>query len=125
MWSGAMQAVVGAEAAREQHLKLGSTMISTHGLDIGGELHRNAAYTVVGILKPNGSVIDRLILADLKSIKVVHVDVGDPDEQGPAQIAGQGYDKDGNPIAISAMVAKFSSPIAAASHRARSACRPT
>ncbi len=114
MWTGAMEAVVGAEAARAQHLKLGSEMISTHGLDIGGELHRNASYRVVGILKPNGSVIDRLILADLKSIRVVHVDVADPDEQGPTQVAGQGYDKDGNPIAISAMLAKFSSPIAAA-----------
>ncbi len=114
LWHGAMEAVVGAEAARSQHLAIGSKMISTHGLDVGGELHRNAAYTVVGILKPNGSVIDRVILADLKSIRVVHVDVDDPDEQGPTQVAGQGYDKDGNPIAISAMVAKFSSPIAAA-----------
>lgn len=114
MWTGAMEAVVGAEAAHAQHLTIGSKMISTHGLDIGGELHRNASYTVVGILKPNGSVIDRLILADLKSIRVVHVDLDDPDEQGPTQVAGQGYDKDGAPIAISAMVAKFSSPIAAA-----------
>lgn len=114
MWTGAMEAVVGAEAARQQHLHLGSTMISTHGLDIGGELHTNAHYTVVGILAPTGTVIDRLILADLKSIKVVHVDTSDPDEQGPAQVAGQGYDAEGNPIAISAMIAKFSSPIAAA-----------
>ena len=114
MWTGAMEAVVGAEAARAQHLVIGSRMISTHGLDVGGELHKNAAYTVVGILKPNGSVIDRLILADLRSIRVVHVDTADPDEQGPTQVAGQGYDKDGNPIAISAMVARFSSPIAAA-----------
>ena len=114
MWTDAMEAVVGAEAARQQHLHLGSTMISTHGLDIGGELHTNAHYTVVGILAPTGTVIDRLILADLKSIRVVHVDTSDPDEQGPTQVAGGGYDKDGNPIAISAMIARFSSPIAAA-----------
>ena len=114
MWSGAMEAVIGAEAAGQQHLHLGSTMISTHGLDIGGELHTNAHYTVVGILAPTGTVIDRLILADLKSIRVVHVDMSDPDEQGPTQVAGQGYDAEGNPIAISAMIAKFSSPIAAA-----------
>ena len=114
MWTGAMQAVVGAEAAGRLHLHLGATMISTHGLDIGGELHTNAHYTVTGILAPTGTVIDRLILADLKSIRVVHVDTADPDEQGPAQVAGRGYDADGNPIAISAMVATFSSPIAAA-----------
>lgn len=114
MWTGAMQAVVGAEAAGQQHLRLGSTMISTHGLDIGGELHTNAHYTVVGILAPTGTVIDRLILADLKSIRVVHVDTSDPDEQGATQVAGRGYDADGNPIAISAMIATFSSPIAAA-----------
>ncbi len=114
MWTGAMQAVVGAEAAKQQHLHLGSTMISTHGLDIGGELHTNAHYTVTGILAPTGTVIDRLILADLKSIRVVHVDTSDPDEQGPTQVAGGGYDADGNPIAISAMIARFSSPIAAA-----------
>ncbi len=114
MWTGAMEAVIGAEAARQQHLHMGSTMISTHGLDIGGELHTNAHYTVVGILAPTGTVIDRLVLADLKSIKVVHVDMSDPDEHGPTQVAGQGYDADGNPLAISAMIAKFSSPIAAA-----------
>ena len=114
MFSGAMEAVVGAGAARQQGLRLGSTMVSTHGLDVGGELHTNVVYKVVGILKPNGSVIDRLILSDLKSIRVVHVDTSDPDEQGPSQVAGQGYDKDGNPVAISAMLAKFSSPIAAA-----------
>ena len=109
-----MGAVIGAEAAQHQHLHLGSTMISTHGLDIGGELHTNAHYTVVGILAPTGTVVDRLILADLKSIKVVHIDTSDLDEQGPTQVAGQGYEADGNPIAISAMIAKFSSPIAAA-----------
>ena len=114
MWMGAMEAVAGAEAAEQQHLHLGSTMISTHGLDIGGELHTNAHYTVTGILAPTGTVIDRLILADLKSIRVVHVATSDPDEQGPTQVAGGGYDKDGNPIAISAMLARFASPIAAA-----------
>ena len=114
MWTGAMQAVVGAEAAQRQQLHLGSTMLSTHGLDIGGELHRNAHYTVVGILAPTGTVVDRLILADLRSIRVVHVDTADPDEQGPNQVAGQGYDRDGAPVAISAMIARFSSPIAAA-----------
>ncbi len=114
MWTGAMEAVVGAEAAGQQHLHIGSTMISTHGLDVGGELHTNAHYTVVGILAPTGTVIDRLILADLKSIRVVHTDAGDPDEQGPSQVGGRGYDADGNPLAISAMIARFSSPIAAA-----------
>lgn len=114
MWTGAMEAVAGAEAARQQHLHIGQHLISTHGLDIGGELHKNAFYTVVGVLKPTGTVIDRLILADLKSIKVVHVDMSDPDEQGANQVAAQGYDANGDPIAISAMVARFSSPIAAA-----------
>jgi len=113
MWSGAMEAVVGSEAAREQGLKLGSVLISTHGLDLGGDLHQTTTYRVVGLLKPTGSVIDRLILSDLKSIQVVHAGL-DPDEKGPDQIAGKGYDKSGNPLAVSAFLARFSSPIAAA-----------
>ncbi len=114
IWTGAMEIVAGAEAARRQQLHLGATLVSTHGLDVGGELHRNAHYAIVGILKPTGAAIDRLLLADLKSIRVVHTDTSDPDEQGSSQVAGQGYDRDGTPIAISAIVAKFSSPIAAA-----------
>ena len=114
MWSGAMEVLAGAQAVRAQHLHIGSTLISTHGLDVGGELHTNAKYTVVGTLEPTGTVIDRLILSDLKSIRVVHTDTSDPDEQGASQVAGRGYDADGNPLAISAVVARFSSPIAAA-----------
>ena len=53
-------------------LNLGDKFYSTHGFGDDGHIHDNHHYEVVGILKHSNSVIDKLILTDLKSVWEVH-----------------------------------------------------
>lgn len=71
-WNAPLEAVLGAEVARTQGLKLGDVFVGEHGLARGGERHVDTPYRVVGILKPTGAVIDRLALTDISSVWKVH-----------------------------------------------------
>ena len=84
LWTQPMQVVLGATAARQLGLALGNTFVGTHGLGTGGHAHGDSIYTVVGILAPSASVLDRLILTDTASVWKVHEDytaVDDEDRQ--------------------------------------------
>ncbi|MDD5480316.1 FtsX-like permease family protein [Rhodoferax sp.] len=84
LWTQPMQVVLGATVARKLGLALGQTFVGTHGLGEGGHVHGDSTYTVVGILAPSGSVLDRLILTDTASVWKVHEDytaVDDEDRQ--------------------------------------------
>lgn len=74
LWTQPMQAVLGATVAQRMGLQLGQTFVGSHGLGAGGHTHGETAYTVVGILEPSGSVLDRLILTDTASVWKVHED---------------------------------------------------
>ncbi len=74
LWTQPMQVVVGSTAARKMGLKLGDSFVGTHGMGDGGHVHGDSAYSVVGILAPSGSVLDRLILTDTASVWKVHED---------------------------------------------------
>jgi len=84
LWTQPMQVVLGATTARQLGLALGNTFVGTHGLGAGGHAHGDSVYTVVGILAPSASVLDRLILTDTASVWKVHEDytaVDDEDRQ--------------------------------------------
>lgn len=72
-WSQPMEATVGAEVARQGGLKIGDTFYGAHGLD-GNEdnAHREHGYRVVGIMRPSGTVLDRLVLTAIESVWSVH-----------------------------------------------------
>jgi putative ABC transport system permease protein len=71
-WSGAMQAVLGAQAARDTGLKTGSSFVGSHGLGGGGQGHGGSPYRVSGVLAPCGCVVDRLVLTSLESVWHLH-----------------------------------------------------
>ena len=70
-WTEPMQVVLGAEAAQRLQFGIGARFAGQHGLS-GGEAHEDRRFVVVGILKPTGSTIDRLVLTDLASVWEVH-----------------------------------------------------
>ena len=72
IWDEEMEAVVGAEAAKLKNLIIGSELISTHGIDVGGDAHGDTPIIVTGILEPTGTVLDRLILTNVETIWEVH-----------------------------------------------------
>jgi putative ABC transport system permease protein len=77
IWNDKMQLVMGAEAARKSGKHIGDTIAGTHGFALHGEVHEQFPYKVVGILKPTGTVLDRLILTDTQSVWYIH---SHPDE---------------------------------------------
>ncbi len=74
LWDKPLQVVLGATAASKLGATLGSQFEGTHGLGGGGHAHGDSHYTVVGILAPSGSVLDRLILTATASVWQVHGD---------------------------------------------------
>ena len=74
LWTQPMQAVLGATTAAKLKLGVGATFAGAHGLGAGGHAHGDSTYTVVGILQPSGSVLDRLVLTDSASVWKVHED---------------------------------------------------
>jgi len=112
-WTEPMKAVLGADAARALNLKLGSVFVGEHGLAAGGEVHADNPYRVVGILRPTGAVIDRLVLTDTASVWKVHeheyAEHGvEPGEEAPV------LDASGKPEReITALLVSYRSPLGA------------
>jgi putative ABC transport system permease protein len=89
---GGLEAVLGAQVAARTGWRVGDGFIGVHGVGGGGAAHADHPYTVVGILQPTGTVIDRLVLTSVESVWEVHdhaagagavfgVSMPDPDEQ--------------------------------------------
>jgi putative ABC transport system permease protein len=72
LWAAPMEAVIGAQVARQTGLKVGDSFAGTHGLGAGGDVHKLTPYTVVGVFERGGSVLDRLILTATESVWKVH-----------------------------------------------------
>lgn len=79
-WSQPMEAVLGASVAQRLGLRPGQSFVGAHGLAGSADLHKRFPYRVVGVLKPTGTVADRLVLTDLGSVWQVH-EHPDADEQ--------------------------------------------
>lgn len=75
------EAVLGSVVARENNLNVGDEFFSAHGADEGAETHANHPFYVKGILKPSGSVLDKLILTRPESIWEVHAHEGDSSQK--------------------------------------------
>jgi len=82
-WAASMQAVLGAQVARQTGMGLGQVFHGAHGLGRGGMVHDDLPYEVTGILRPCGCVLDRLVLTATESVWDVHDEMhgaGDMDE---------------------------------------------
>lgn len=71
------EVVLGAEVAAKTGLKVGDTFASSHGLDGEGETHDHSLFRVVGIWKPNQSVLDNVVVTSLQSVWMVHAHGGE------------------------------------------------
>ena len=105
LFGGSMQVVLGAEVARCTGAALGARFAGSHGLVAGGEVHAHAPYTVVGILRPTGTVLDRLIVTPVASVWRVHET--DPDEPHAQANAAEHE--------VTALLVRYASPLAAIS----------
>lgn len=69
-WNAPFEAVVGATAARKTGLKVGNTFRPVHGESGEGEEHE--PFTIVGILQPTGTPIDRAFFVNIKGFYTLH-----------------------------------------------------
>jgi putative ABC transport system permease protein len=72
MFSKPLEAVVGANVAKESGLKLQDNFVGAHGFMHQGHSHDEFEYSVTGVLKPTGTIIDNLVLTPVESVWLVH-----------------------------------------------------
>lgn len=110
-WSGEFEAVLGASVAEALRLRPGDTFVGSHGLASDGESHQEFPYKVVGILARTGSVLDRLAITDLETVRHIH---GMHDkEEADRRKTGHEHDEDKAAHAVTAVVASYRVPTAA------------
>jgi putative ABC transport system permease protein len=70
-------AVIGAEVAQTLGYRLGQHITLSHGSGaIPGAEHADKPFTVVGILAPTGTPVDRTVHVSLEAIEAIHLDWG-------------------------------------------------
>ena len=80
-----LETVLGASVAAQTGAKIGQRFVGSHGLaedDGGDQGHDHAPFEVVGLLKPTGTVVDRLIITSYESVWDVHGIEHDHDHEG-------------------------------------------
>ncbi len=122
LWAEPHQATLGATVAAQTGLRLGDKFIGSHGLVAGGTTHGDHPLEVVGILTPNDSVIDRLVLTSIESVWLAHgIDPHGAEHDGhDAEQDGHGdaaeidaTHADARPLEVTALLVRFTTPIAA------------
>ncbi|GGI19840.1 FtsX-like permease family protein [Oxalicibacterium faecigallinarum] len=103
-----MHAVMGALVAQRTKAAIGNHFFGSHGLADGGYAHEEAAFEVVGILQPTGTVLDRLIITPVESVWKVHekIDGLNPDDPEEREVMEQHRE-------LTALLVQYSSPLAA------------
>lgn len=115
LWEKPFEAVLGSEVAAHARLRVGERFVGSHGIVEAGERHEHSPYTVVGVLKPSGSVLDRLVLTSVESVWEVHGQGHhDEEEQDEHKDGQQVEEKHLQPQEVTAVLVQYRSPMAAA-----------
>ena len=105
------EAVIGSTVAQETGLKIGEKFIAAHGVQPSAEAkeHTENPWTVVGILKPTHTAVDRGLYINLDSF----YDIEGHEIRNPAEEKNKAEEKDNDPDLgmVSSVVLKLRSPI--------------
>jgi len=72
---GLFDAVLGSEVARQLGYGLGDHITLSHGMEGAGLTeHKGKPFTVVGILAPTGTAVDRTVHVGLEAMEAIHLD---------------------------------------------------
>lgn len=109
LWEKPLDAVIGAEVAARTGHGIGAKFAGAHGMGDGGDAHEGADYSVVGVLAPSGTVLDRLVLTSVESVWAVHAQ-----HQGVHDIANAAAQMKDEDKEYTALLVQYASPLAAA-----------
>ncbi|MGF1697399.1 ABC transporter permease [Vibrio lamellibrachiae] len=106
------ETVIGSDVARSLDYKVGSEIIIAHGIgDVGFSRHDNLPFTVVGILAPTGTPVDKTVHTSLEAIEAIHVGWESGANLGNAPSAEQLSQHQFEPKQITAMMLGLKSKI--------------
>ena len=98
LWGKSLEVTLGALVAQKTGLQVGDTFLGSHGLSEGGHVHEDQHYTVTGIFKASGTVVDQLVLTGLESVWDIHDSHTDQEDHGGdlPELAGKHSEKEEN-----------------------------
>jgi len=73
-FAGVFEAVLGSDVAKELGYRVGDRITLTHGMAELGPDHADKPFTVVGVLAPTGTPVDRAVHVGLEAITAIHLD---------------------------------------------------
>lgn len=99
VFNGVFDVVLGAEVAQQLDYKIGDNIVLAHGVSANSfSLHDDKPFTVVGILDPTGTPVDRTLHVSLGAIEAIHMDWHNgsqlPNQLSNQQSARQSSDQD-------------------------------
>lgn len=107
------EAVLGAEVAKKLAYQIGQSIVIAHGAGkVSFTQHDNLPFTVVGILAPTGTPIDRTVHVPLAGIEAIHYG-WDSGIQSKALTASEATQHDLTPKTLTAFMVGLKSPILA------------
>jgi len=108
-WNNPYEVLVGSKVYKKLKIKIGDSLISSHGLRETGPSHSEKSFKVVGLLETSNSVLDQLIITSPESIWDIHSTHGhEDDHEGDHEDEDEDEDEDKE---ITAMLIKFKSPM--------------
>lgn len=107
-------AVLGSDVAARHGYRLGDRLVLSHGAgEISFTDHDDRPFTVVGVLAPTGTPVDRTVHVPLEGIEAIHVDwIGGAPARGRAVSTEQLRAMDLAPKTITAMLVGLKSRVA-------------
>ncbi len=73
-FDGLFDAVIGADVAKTLNYHVGDEIVIAHGIsDKSFTRHKNLPFTIVGILSPTGTPVDKTVHVSLGAIEAIHV----------------------------------------------------
>lgn len=72
MFEEIYDAVIGASVAEKYHLKIGDSMVTSHGLNAAGAEHAATPLKVTGILKKTETTYDNTVFTSYKTVWAIH-----------------------------------------------------
>jgi putative ABC transport system permease protein len=115
LWQAPFEATIGARVAADTGLAVGDRFVGSHGLGGGGAEHGAHPYTVVGVLAPSASVLDRLVLTPIASVWEAHGMIpeeehGDEEHEHADEEEAAGPVR---PLEITSLLLRYRSPLGA------------
>ncbi|RBQ10055.1 ABC transporter permease [Pedobacter miscanthi] len=105
-WQKDLEVTIGSTVASTSKLKIGDYFFGAHGLTGNGDIHKQHAYVVKGILKPEGNITDNLILTNIGSVYKMHEEKHKETHHAAAAEAKEINDKQ-----ITALLIQYKSPM--------------